>query len=176
MHTIVRSVSRRARPPIAASLVVAILALAGLASPIAAADPSTAPAAPGSPVASDAPPTMCESFADLQLYVGFLRQQSVGEDGLLPILVGSVASLSEAQTLAGLVGEAYRPLVEDLATALADLRTSVRGLREADTVGSGLVGIGEAIVGVGARMDALGAALREPCPEASPDPSGSPAA
>lgn len=118
---------------------------------------------------------MCESLADLRLYVGFLRGQSVSEDGMLPVLVGTVASLSEARTLAGLVGQTYRPLVDDLIGALAGLRSSLAGFGDAGTVGSGLVGVGEAIVAIGTRMDALSAALREPCPAASPAPSASPA-
>jgi hypothetical protein len=156
-------------------LIGVMLALTTLAVPVHAADPSGAPVAAGSPAASEAPPTMCESLADLRLYVGFLRGQSLSEDGLLPILVGAVASISEARTLAPLVGDTYRPLVEGLLASLQALRSAVRGFGDADTVGTGLVGIGEAIVGIGTTMDALSLALREPCPEASPAPVASPA-
>jgi hypothetical protein len=149
------------------------LVIGGLLSPIRAADPS--PGMTGVPTASEAPPTMCESLADLRLYVGFLRDQSLDEDGVLPILVGAVASLGEARRLAGLVGETYRPLVGDLIAALEELRSAVRGFGDAGTVGSGLVGVGEAIVRVGASMDVLSAAVQEPCPAAS-SPAPSPGA
>ena len=119
---------------------------------------------------------MCESVSDLRLYVGFTRDQSVKEDGLLPVLVGVVASISEARTLAGLVDETYRPLVDDLIASLEDLHTAVRGFRDQGTVGAGLVQLGEGITSVGATMDALSAALREPCPVEAPGASGPPAA
>jgi hypothetical protein len=162
---------RGARPSIVLLLVLGILMLAGLAAPTRAADPSAAPAAAGSPIASEAPQTMCGSVADLRLYLGFVRDQAANDGGLLPILVGTVASLGEARTLAGLVAETYRPLVDDLVAALQSLRTSIRGFSDAGTVGSGLVAVGEAIVDIGTRMDALSAALSEPCPAASPAPS-----
>jgi hypothetical protein len=118
---------------------------------------------------------MCESLADLRLYVGFLRDQSLDEDGLLPILVGAAASIAEARTLLPLVGDEYRPLVEALLGSLEDLRSAVRGFGEAGTVGTGLVQLGESIVEIGTSLDALSLALREPCPEPSPAPMGSPA-
>jgi hypothetical protein len=118
---------------------------------------------------------MCQSLADLRLYVGFLRGQSLGDDGLLPILVGAAASIAEARTLAPLVSAEYRPLAEDLIGSLAGLRSAVRGFGDAGTVGAGLVQVGEAIVGIGTSLDALSLALREPCPEASPAPVASPA-
>jgi hypothetical protein len=118
---------------------------------------------------------MCQSLADLRLYVGFLREQSLDEDGLLPILVGAAASIAEARALLPLVGDEYRPLVEALLGSLEDLRTAVRGFGEAGTVGTGLVQVGESIVGIGTSLDALSLALREPCPEASPAPMASPA-
>ena len=119
---------------------------------------------------------MCESLADLRLFVGFLRDQSLGEDGLLPILVGAAASIAEARTLLPLVSDEYRPLVEALLGSLEGLRSAVRGFGDAGTVGTGLVAIGESIVGLGTSLDALSIALREPCPEASPAPLVSPAA
>ncbi len=119
---------------------------------------------------------MCESAADLRLYVGFLRDQSIREDGLLPVLVGAVASLSEARRLSSLAGEIYRPLVNDLEASLTDLLTAVRRFRGQETIGAGLVTLGEAITGVGIAMDALSAGLREPCPGETPGASGLPAA
>ena len=113
---------------------------------------------------------MCESAADLRLYIGFLRDQSIRDD-VVPVLVGAAASLYEARTLAGLVSDTYRPLVDDLVRSLSDLVAAVRGFRDQGTVGAGLVQIGEAISGVGTAMDALSVALREPCPVESPGPS-----
>jgi hypothetical protein len=152
-------------------LVVAALATWVTQPSVRAADPSVAPVASGAPVASEPPKTMCESVADLRLYVGFLRDQSIREDGLLPVLVGAAASLSEARTLRGLVEETYRPLVGDLVGSLQDLRMAARGLLDQDTIGSGLVRLGEAITRVGLTMDALSAGLHEPCPVGTPGES-----
>ena len=121
---------------------------------------------------------MCESASDLRLYTGFLRDQSIKDDGVLPVLVGTVAALSEAHTLAGLADETYRPLVDDLVVSLEGLRTAVRGFRSEQTVGAGVKQLGEAIAGVGSAMDVLSVALRAPCPpEVSgvPGPSAAPA-
>lgn len=175
MDAPVRTLSQRVRPSVAAALALAIVALWALVSPISAADPAGSPA-PGSPAASEPPQTMCESLADLRLYVGFLRDQSLSEDGMLPIVVGVAASLSEARTLAGLVTEVYRPLVDDLVGALSSLRLALRGFSDAGSVGSGLVAIGDAIGDVGTRLDVLSEALREPCALASPAPAGQAAA
>jgi len=176
MHASASSLARVTRPSIVLILVVAALA-GGVTQPrVRAADPSAGPVASGSPVATEAPKTMCESASDLRLYIGFLRDQSIKEDGLLPVLVGAVASISEARTLAGLVNETYRPLVDDLVASLEDLQTAVRGFRDQGTVGAGLVQLGEAITGVGTAMDALSGALREPCPVEAPGASGLPAA
>jgi len=176
MHASVSSLARVARPCIVLILVVAALAAWATQPRVRAADPSAAPVATGSPVASETPRTMCESLADLRLYVGFLRDQSIDDDGLLPVLVGAVASISEARTLASLVSETYRPRVDDLVASLEALQTAVRGFRDQGTIGAGLVHLGEAITGVGTAMDALSAALREPCPVEAPGASGSPAA
>ena len=158
-------------------LLITAASIGGATQPYArAADVSPAPIASVAPVASEAPKTMCESLSDLRLYVGFLRDQSIKEDGLLPVLVGAVASLSEARTLAGLVDEQYRPLVDDLVGSLQELGTSVRGFRDQGTVGAGLVQLGEAIAGVGATMDTLSVALSAPCPVDEPGASGQPAA
>jgi hypothetical protein len=179
MNTLALLLARAARP----SLLLLALALATLTGATAqpavrAADPSPQPVAAPSAGPLDAPGMMCESLADLRLYIGFLQDQSLSEDGLVPVLVGVVASLSEAQTLAGLVQETYRPLVDDLVTSLTDLEASVRHLLDQETLGAGLVQLGEAISGVGTNLDALSAAVGEPCPVASvPSPApGSPAA
>ena len=162
------------RPGIALLLSVALWLTASLALPLGVTAQSEAPSE--APAASEAPPTMCQSLANLRLYVGFVRDQSPGEDGLLPILVGVVASIAEARTLAPLVGDEYRPLVEALVGSLDDLRSAVRGFGDAGSVGAGLVAVGESIVGIGTSLDALSLALREPCPDASPAPVASPTA
>lgn len=159
---------------VALLLALAVWSLASMTVPLGVAGQSAAP--PEAPAATDAPPTMCESLADLRLYVGFLRDQSLDEDGLLPILVGAAASIAEARTLLPLVSEEYRPLVESLVGSLEDLRSAVRGFGDAGTVGTGLVQVGESIVSIGTSLDALSLALREPCPEASPAPVVSPTA
>lgn len=175
MHAPASLVTRVARPTIVLVLVMA--AIAGMSrSWVRAADPSMAPPVSGSPTASEAPKTMCESAADLRLYVGFVRDQSIDDAGLLTVLVGAVASLSEARTLAALVGETYRPLVDDLVASLQDLRTTVRAFRDQGTVGAGLVQVGEAVARVGTTMDALSLALHEPCPTDAPVAPPAPAA
>jgi hypothetical protein len=155
---------------------VVTLVFAGIASgtmltPVGAADPSELPLASPSPLASEPAEAMCDSLANLRLYVGFVRDQSVKDDGLLPILVGVVASLSEAHTLAGLVGETYRPLADDLVTSLTNLKVAVRTLFDQGTIGAGLVQLGAAITDVGTKLDTLSAAIREPCPDESPSAS-----
>ena len=176
------SLARVARLSILLILVVAALAGVATQPRARAADPSPMPVASGAPVASEAPKTMCDSASDLALYIGFLRDQSIKEDGLLPMLVGAAAAISEARTLAGLVNETYRPLVDGLLTSLEDLQTAVRGFRDQGTVGAGLMQLGKAVTGVGTAMDSLMASLREPClvemPGASvlPTASASPAA
>jgi hypothetical protein len=161
-------------PAIALLLTLALWMTASLAVPATVAGQS--PAAAESPAASQAPPTMCEVLDDLRLYLGFVRDQAQGDGGLLPILVGTAASIAEARALLPLVGEEYRPLVQALLDSLEDLRTAVRGFGDAGTVGAGLVEIGESIVVIGTSLDALSIALRQPCPEASPAPVASPAA
>jgi hypothetical protein len=171
MHAPASLRTRVTRPSIVLLLVLAALALATTTPRVRAADASASPVTSAAPIASEAPKTMCESLADLRLYIGFLRDQSIEDDGLLPVLVGAVASLSEARTLAGLAGETYRPLVDDLVGSLATLASAIRDFRDQGTVGAGLVQLGESIAGVGASMDTLSVALREPCPLESPDAS-----
>jgi len=107
---------------------------------------------------------MCASAADLRTIVGFIQGTDVEADGWVPLLVGALAGASEARGLVGLVGETYRPLVDDLVTSLQDLLSITDELRELDTLGSKVAQVGEAITQIGNDMDALSAALREPCP------------
>ena len=157
------------------TLVVAAIAGGSTLTPVGAADPSAPPLASASPAASEPAEAMCDSVANLRLYVGFVRDQSIKDDGLLPVLVGVVASLSEARTLAGLVRETYRPLVDDLVTSLTDLESAVRSFFDQGTVGAGLVQLGGAITDVGTKLDTLSSAVREPCPGELPAPSQLPA-
>ena len=168
--------SRFAHPTaLAATILALVSAFAGIG-PVHAQDASPAPSAsaPAASVPADGPadPSVCESAADLRLYIGFLRDQSLSEDGLVPILVGIAATVYEADRLLGLVDATYRPLVAELAASARALGTSVRELRGSETVGAGLAQLGESITRLGLAMDALSTALREPCP-AEPSPMGS---
>jgi hypothetical protein len=107
---------------------------------------------------------LCESADDLRLIVEFLRGTDVDEDGWLPILVGAIAGLAEGRTLAGLAGETYRPLVDDLIVAFQALRSAVDGLDGSETAGAWVAAVGEAITEIGNAMDALSTELRTPCP------------
>jgi hypothetical protein len=111
---------------------------------------------------------LCESADDLRLIIGFLSETSISEDGVIPVAVGVIAGLSEAQTLIGLVDETYRPLVEDLITSLEGLGTTIDELGEAETLGAEIASVGEAISEVGDAMDALGVQLQAPCPVEEP--------
>lgn len=157
---------------------VAVVAISWAAvAPSTAADPSAAPLAAPSPTPTlTAAQRMCESAADLRLYIGFLRATSLSEDGVLPVLVGLAASVGEARRLVGLVDATYRPMVEDLVASLEELRASVRELRDQGTLGAGIASVGEAITAIGEAMDALSTALRAPCPIELPDGSAPPAA
>jgi hypothetical protein len=106
----------------------------------------------------------CASADDLRLIVGFLQDTDPSEDGWLPLLVGAIAGLSEAQQLAALVGETYQPLVDDLIASLEGLQTTVEQLGDEGTIGAKLAEIGEAITDIGNAMDALSTQLQEPCP------------
>jgi hypothetical protein len=158
-------------------LVVVLVAFVGMSLPARslAADPSMDPVASGTPSPSQPPTSMCESLADLSLYVGFLRDQSLDEDGLLPILVGAMASLGEVRTLRPLVRDAYSPLIQELMSSLEEVATVARAGRDG-TLGMEVARLGEAITRAGLAMDALSVALREPCPSAVPGgPSAPPA-
>ena len=172
----------RPRPGRQTILLGAILAVAAVFSgigPAHAQDAASPPAAsatagPASPVPG---PTMCESANDLRLYIGFLREQSLAEDGVVPILIAVAASIYEAERLLGLVDATYRPLVEELVVSLQELSTSLREIRQQGTIGSGLAQLGESITRLGLAMDALSVALQEPCPVASsPAPTVGPVA
>ena len=148
---------------------VAALALLAVVA-LAAAWPASAFAqdASPSPEASLTPEqAACESADDLTLIVEFLQETDTEEDGWLPLLVGAVASLSEARDLVGYVGAVYRPLVEDLIVSLQELRTVVDEVRAEDSLGSQLVVIGETITEIGTSMDALGDQLRTRCEDAA---------
>ena len=109
--------------------------------------------------------TMCQSGEDLAVDIAFLRSIDVSEDGVASLVVGVDAALGEAQLLAELVVDEYRPLVEDTVVALQELRDVGEQVREQETLGAGIATIGEAITEVGEAMDALTLGLREPCPE-----------
>jgi hypothetical protein len=169
------------RHALAALVMAAVAATSAGFSPAAvAADPSPQPAAVGSPGVETAEgKTLCQSADDLRLIVGFLSETSISEEGVVPVVVGVIAGLSEARTLAGIVDETYRPLVEDLSGSLGDLRTTVETRGELATAGAQIAAIGEAITAVGNAMDALSVQLQTPCPvadqalpEASAEPAG----
>ena len=147
------------------ALVIATSVCAALPSWSIAAEPSSVPATTASLEPTLAPAqAACESADNLRLVIDFLRGTDVSEDGWLPVFVGVIAGLSEAQGLAGLVGDAYRPLVDDLIVSLEGLRTTVEELRDQGTIGAGLADIGEAITDIGIALDALSVQLRSPCP------------
>lgn len=149
--------TRGPKTTIALTLAVSLLALlpAGLLAQDAeeTAEPSIAPAE-----------AACESAADLGLIVEFLQDTDVEDDGWVPVLVGGIAGLSEAQTLVGLVGETYRPLVNDLVISFQGLQVTVDELGDMETTGAQLAAIGEGITDIGVAMDALSTQLRTPCP------------
>jgi hypothetical protein len=150
-------------------LAIAALSLGALSAGALAADPSPDPASVASPGSEMTEPTeLCQSASDLRLIIGFLRETSISEDGVIPVVVGVIAGLSEAQTLVGLVDETYRPLVEDFVISLQELRTTVDELGEAATLGAEIASIGEAITEIGTAMDALSVQLQTPCPVEDP--------
>lgn len=166
---------RRARlmrmPTLVAALALVISA-AAVPSMTLAADPSPAGSAAVAAEASapaSLPPdvAMCASADDLRTIVGFIQATDVEADGWVPLLVGGLAGLSEARGLVSLVGETYRPLVDDLVGSLQDLLSITDELRELDTLGSKVSAVGEAITEIGNDMDALSVALQEPCPTAA---------
>jgi hypothetical protein len=150
----------RGRVIVLACLIVAS-SLTALPSGLLAQEPSTSPES----LASLEPAVAaCESADDLRLIADFLRDTDTSEDGWLPVFVGAVAGLSEARQLAGLLGDTYRPLVDNLIASLEGLRTTVEQLDGQETVGAQLAVIGEAITDIGNAMDALSVELQTPCP------------
>jgi hypothetical protein len=106
----------------------------------------------------------CESADDLGLIVEFLQDTDVEDDGWLPVIVGAIAGVSEAQTLVGLVGETYQPLVSDLIVSFQGVRVTVEELEDMETTGAQIAAVGETIAEIGNSMDALATQLRERCP------------
>lgn len=142
------------------ALVLALAAVPMLGSPLVAQESSAQPSP--SPTAAEA---ACSSADDLRLIVDFTLDSVESDSGLVPVLVGTVAGLGEARVLAGLVGEVYRPLVEDLIVTLQDLRTMIGELGDLETAGAKLASVGEAVTDVGNAMDALAIQLRTSCPD-----------
>jgi hypothetical protein len=158
-------------------IVLSLAVLLAAAAPFAAAAAEPSPdagAMPSPEVVAPDGETLCESADDLRLIVGFLSETSISEDGVIPVVVGVIAGLSEARTLLGLVDETYRPLVENLITSLEALGTTIDELGEAATLGAEIASVGEAITDVGEAMDALGVQLRDPCPVEEPAASAVP--
>ena len=155
-----RTILARGRVILLSSLIVAS-SLTALPGGLLAQEPS---ASPGAQVTLEPAVAACESADDLRLIIDFLRNTDTTEDGWLPVFVGAVAGLSEARQLAGLLGDTYRPLLDDLIASLEGLRTTVEQLDGQETVGAQLAVIGEAITGIGNAMDALTVELRTPCP------------
>lgn len=145
---------------VVAMLLLALAALPLLVAPVAAQEESAAPTA--SPTAEEA---ACASADDLRLILEFTQQNAESDSGLIPVGIGVIAGLSEARNLAGLAGEVYRPLVEDLIVSLQDMRDTIGDLSDVDTAGSKVAAVGEALVGIGTAMDELGAQVRTGCPE-----------
>jgi hypothetical protein len=159
MQTVPISLAR-GRILVLASVLVASL-LTVLPQGLWAQDPSSTPEATATLTPAEA---ACESADDLRLIVDFLQGTDPSEDGWLPVFVGAIAGLSEAQQLVGLVGDAYRPLVDDLILSLEGLGTTVDELSDQPTAGAQLAAIGESITDIGNAMDALAVALQTPCP------------
>jgi hypothetical protein len=147
------------------ALTLAVSLMAALPAGLLAQDSTEAPDATAAAEPSVAPAVAaCESADDLGLIVEFLQDIDVEDDGWLPVFVGAIAGLSEARTLLGLVGETYRPLVDDLIVSLQDVRTTVDGFGEMETTGAQVAAIGETITGIGTAMDALSTQVRATCP------------
>jgi hypothetical protein len=143
------------------AMVMAASFLTALPQGLLAQDPTSAPGATATLAPVEA---ACESADDLRLIVEFLRDTDPAEDGWLPVFVGVIAGLSEARQLAGFVGDAYRPLLDDVILSLEGLGTTVDELSDQPTAGAQLASIGESITQIGNAMDALSVALRTPCP------------
>lgn len=145
---------------VVAMIALALVALPLLAAPVSAQDGSPVPVASMTPAEA-----ACASADDLRVILDFTRESVESDRGLIPVGIGVIAGLSEARVLAGLVGDVYRPLVEDLIISLQDLRDTIGDLDELDTAGSMVAAVGLALVDIGEAMDELGAQLRTGCPE-----------
>jgi hypothetical protein len=162
--------ARLGRRPTFVVTLALILSAAAMPAGLRAADPS--PMSSGDPAAAaasalpsvPAAEAMCASAADLRTIVDFIQGTDVEADGWVPLFVGALAGLSEARTLVELVGETYRPLVDELVASLEDLLSITEELSQLDTLGSQVAAVGEAITAVGNDMDALSTALKDPCP------------
>ena len=147
------------------ALTLAVSLMAALPAGLLAQESAEAADATAAAESSMAPAeAACASADDLGLIVEFLQDTDVEEDGWVPVLVGAIAGLGEARTLVGLVGETYRPLIDDLVVSLEDVRSTVDELGEMETAGAQLVAIGEAITDIGTAMDTLSTQLRTSCP------------
>lgn len=109
--------------------------------------------------------TMCQSGKDLADDITTLRALDVSEDGVAGLIAGVDTALAEAKTLADLVVDEYKPLVEDTVVALQQLRDVGQELQGKETLGAGVATVGTAITEVGVAMDALETQLRQPCPQ-----------
>jgi hypothetical protein len=108
---------------------------------------------------------ICETADNLRLVVGFLQDTSISEDGVIPVVIGGIAGVSQARELADLVGDTLRPLVEDVIVSMQGLRDIGDEMTDEQTLGAKVAVIGESVVEIGESMDALGLQLRERCPD-----------
>lgn len=127
--------------------------------------PGAAATADVSESATPASKTMCQSSEDLAAEIALLRSIDVSEDGVVSLITAADAAIGEAQLLAELVVDEYRPLVEDTVVALQELRDIGEEARGQATIGARVATIGEAVTEVGRAMDALETQLRQPCPQ-----------
>jgi hypothetical protein len=144
---------------LSATLLLALLGTSTLVSGVAAQEGSAVPSA--SPTVEQA---ACSSADDLRLIIGFIGDSVEAESGLIPVGIGVIAAVSEARSLAGLVGEVFRPLVDDLVVSLQDLRDTIGDLDELETAGAKLASVGEAVTDIGNAMDSLSVTLQTSCP------------
>ena len=145
---------------VVAMLLLALVALPLIAASVSAQDESPAPTASVTPAQA-----ACGSADDLRVILDFTRESVESDRGLIPVGIGVIAGLSEARNLAGLVGDVYRPLVEEVIVSLQDLRDIIGDLDEMDTAGTKVSAVGEALVDIGDAMDELGVQLRTGCPD-----------
>ena len=108
---------------------------------------------------------ICQTSSNLRLIIGFLQDTSISEDGVIPVVVGGIAGFNQASELADLVGDALRPLVDDVIVSMQGLRDVSDEMTDDQTLGAKVAVIGESIVEIGESMDALGLQLRERCPD-----------